>query len=156
MKDISFLKRKHQQYECNHIRREDNMSKAKYGDTVIVHYTAKLGDGTVLTTTANDQPLKFTLGAGHVIEDVEKTVVGMNPGESKITTVRGEKLFGPYRKEKIIEIDRVNVDNLKLEIGKRIKIPSQRFSVKVLDFSNSKVTVDTNHPLSDKNLIFSV
>jgi len=132
------------------------MSKANYGDTVIVHYTAKLGDGTVLTTTANDQPLKFTLGAGHVLEDVEKTVVGMNPGEAKSATVPGERLFGPYRKESIIEIDRVSVDTPKLEIGKRIKVPGQRFSVKILDFSDSKVMVDANHPLSHRNLIFSI
>jgi len=132
------------------------MSKANYGDTVIVHYTAKLGDGTVLTTTANDQPLKFTLGAGHILEDVEKTVVGMNPGEAKSAAVPGERLFGPYRKERIIEIDRVSVDTPKLEIGKRIKVPGQRFSVKILDFSDSKVMVDANHPLSDRNLIFSI
>ena len=132
------------------------MTKAKYGDTVMVHYMAKLGDGTVLTTTANDQPLKFTLGAGHIIEDVEKTLVGMNPGESKITTVQGEKLFGQYRKENIIEIDRRNVDSPSLEIGQRIRVPGQRFSAKVLDFSDSKVTVDANHPLADKNLIFSI
>ena len=132
------------------------MSNAKYGDTVEVHYTAKLGNGTVLTATANDQPLKFTLGAGHVIEDFEKTVVGMNPGESKITTVQGEKLFGHHRKEKIIEIDRQNVDNFKLEIGKRIRIPGQRFSVKVVGFSDSRVRVDLHHPLSDRNLIFAI
>jgi peptidylprolyl isomerase len=132
------------------------MSKAKYGDTVVVHYTAKLGDGTVLTATENGQPLKFTLGAGHIIEDIEKTVVGMNPGEAKIATVRGEKLFGPHREGKIIEIDRKNLDNFKLEIGKRIKVPGQRFSVKVLNFSNSKVMVDANHPLSEKNLIFAI
>ena len=80
----------------------------------------------------------------------------MNPGESKITTVQGEKLFGQYRKEKIIEIDRCNVDNSKLEIGQRIKVPGQRFSVKVLDCSDSKVMIDANHPLADKNLIFSI
>lgn len=137
-------------------RKEDNMSKANYGDTVLVHYTTKLGDGTILATTADDQPLKFTLGAGHVIEDVEKTVIGMNPGESKITTVQGEKLFGQYREEKIIEIDRSKVDNPKLEIGKRIRVPGQRFSVKVLDISDSKVMVDANHPLADENLIFSI
>jgi peptidylprolyl isomerase len=137
-------------------RKEESMSKAKYGDTVVIHYMAKLGDGTVLTTTAEDQPLRFTLGSGDVIEDFEQTVVGMNPGESKITTVRGEKLFGERRKENIIEMNRGNVDNIKLEVGKRIKVPGQRFSVKVVDFTDSKVMVDANHPLSDKSLIFAI
>ena len=130
------------------------MSKAKYGDTVIVHYTAKLGDGTVLITTANGQPLKFTLGAGHVIEDFERTLVGMKLGETRITTVRGEKLFG--QQEKIIEINRQELDDSELEVGKRIRVPGQRFSVKVLDFNESKVTVNANHPLSDRSLFFSI
>jgi peptidylprolyl isomerase len=145
---MAMLNRKH--------GKEGDMSKAKYGDTVIVHYTTKLGDGTILTATENGQPLKFTLGAGHVIEDVEKTIVGMSLGETKIATVPGEKLFGAHRKDKIIEIDRKILDNFKLEVGTRIKVPGQRFSVKVLDFSNSKVTVDANHPLSERSLIFTV
>lgn len=132
------------------------MSDAKYGDTVIVHYTAKLGDGTVLTTTSNDEPLKLTLGAGQIIEDFEKTIIGMNPGESKISIVQGEKLFGQHRKEKIMEIDRQKVDYFKLEVGKRIRVPGQRFSAKVLDFTDSKVLIDTNHPLADRNLVFSI
>ena len=132
------------------------MSKAKYGDTVKVHYSAKLDDGTVLTTIENDQPLQFTLGAGHVIDDFEETVIGLNPGESKTTKVQGEKLFGQYQNDKIIEMDRSKLDNPMLEIGKRIKVPGQRFSVKILDFSDSKVMVDANHPLSDKDLIFSI
>ena len=130
--------------------------KANYGDTVLFHYTAKLGNGTVLASTANDQPLKVTLGAGHIIEDIEKTVVGMNSGEVSIANVSGEKLFGPYRHEKIIEIDRRDSDDMPLEIGKRIKVPGQRFSVKVLDYNDSKVMVDANHPLANENLIFSV
>ena len=132
------------------------MAKAKYGDRVLVHYVAKLGDGTVLTNTAEDQPLRFTLGSGSVIEDFEETVVGMNPGEFKITTVRGEKLFGERQKEKIIEVNRHNVHNVMLKVGKRIRVPGQRFSVKVLDFNDTKVTVDANHPLSDKSLIFAI
>jgi FKBP-type peptidyl-prolyl cis-trans isomerase 2 len=136
--------------------KEDNMSKAKIGDTVIVHYMAKLGDGTALTGPSTGRRLKFTLGAGEAIEDLERTVVGMKPGEARLTTVRGEKLFGQHRKQKIIEIDRQKVDDFKLEVGKRIRVPGQRFSVKVLDFNDSKVMVDTNHPLADRNLIFSI
>lgn len=132
------------------------MSKAKYGDTVLVHYTAKLGDGTVLTTTAEDQPLRFTLGSGSVIEDFEQSVVGMNPGETKISTVPEVKLFGMRREENIIEMNRQNVVNVKLEVGKRIRVPGQRFPVKVVEFSDLRVTVDANHPLCDKYLIFAI
>jgi FKBP-type peptidyl-prolyl cis-trans isomerase 2 len=43
-----------------------------------------------------------------------------------------------------------------LRIGRRIRIPGRRFSVKVADVSKSKVILDTNHPLSDKNLFFDI
>jgi len=132
------------------------MSAAKFGDRVIVHYTAKLADGTVLADSENDQPLRFTLGSGSVIEDFEEAIVGMNPGQSKITQMRGEKLFGKPRKQKIIELDRHNVDKSQLKIGKRIRVPGERFSVKVVGFSESKVKVDVYHPLSDRNVIFAI
>jgi peptidylprolyl isomerase len=137
-------------------RKEDKAARAKYGDTVVVYCKAKLGNNTAMTSPSRGRNLKFTLGEGYVIEDIEKTVVGMKPSESRIATIFGEKLFGPHRQDNIIEIERNNLYNFKLKIGKRIRIPGHPFSVKVLDVSESKVTVDANHPLSNRNLIFSV
>jgi peptidylprolyl isomerase len=136
--------------------KEVSMIRAKYGNKVKVHYSAKLSDGTLLTSTFKDKPLEFTIGAGHVIEDIEQTVVGMNVGEAKVTTIPGEKMFGPYRTNNIIEVERKKLPNYSLQIGKRIKIPGQRFSLKVVDISESKVILDANHPLSEKELFFDI
>jgi peptidylprolyl isomerase len=136
--------------------KEVSMIQAKYGNKVKVHYSAKLRDGTLLTSTFKDKPLEFTIGAGHVIEDIEQTVVGMNVGEAKVTTIPGEKMFGPYRTNNIIEVERKKLSNYSLQIGKRIKIPGQRFSLKVVDISESKVILDANHPLSEKELFFDI
>ncbi len=38
------------------------MAPAKTGDTVKVHYTGKLEDGTVFDTSTSRDPLQFTLG----------------------------------------------------------------------------------------------
>ena len=132
------------------------MTKAKYGNKVKVHYSAKLGDGTVLASTSKDRPLEFTLGEGHVIKDIEQTVVGMNVGEDKATTISGEKMFGPCRADNIIEVERSKLTDYSLQIGRRIKIPGQRFSLKVIDISESKVVLDANHPLSERELFFSI
>ena len=40
------------------------MAKAQNGDTVKVHYTGKLEDGTVFDTSKNNDPLQFILGKG--------------------------------------------------------------------------------------------
>lgn len=132
------------------------MAKAKYGNTVKIHYTASLGDGTVLSTTLKGEPLQFTIGADHVIQDFEDAVIGMNEGEAKNTAIPGERMFGPYRTNNLIEMDRSRLLDCSLRIGRRIRIPGRRFSVKVVDVSKSKVILDTNHPLSDKNLFFDI
>lgn len=132
------------------------MAKAKYGDTVVVHCKAKLSRSAAVNAPTRGRNLKFTLGGGYAIEDIEKTVVGMAPGESRITTLSGEKLFGQYREDNIIEIDRDNIDNSGLEVGRHIRIPGHTFSARVLDISESKVTADMNHPLSQRDMIFSI
>jgi peptidylprolyl isomerase len=132
------------------------MAKAKYGNTVKIHYTASLGDGTVLSTTLGGEPLQFSIGADQVIQDFEDAVIGMNEGETKKTAIPGERMFGPYRKNNLIKMDRSRLPDCSLRIGRRIRIPGRRFSVKVADVSKSKVILDTNHPLSDKNLFFDI
>ena len=62
------------------------MPQAKNGDTVKVHYTGKLDDGTVFDSSISREPLEFKLGEDQLIPGFEKAVVGMDDGDSK--TVR--------------------------------------------------------------------
>jgi hypothetical protein len=78
------------------------MAQAKHGDTVKVHYTGKLEDGTIFDTSINRDPLQFTIGEGQIIPGFEQAVVGMNPGESKTTKVPADKAYGSHHKEKVL------------------------------------------------------
>ena len=136
------------------------MSKAKHGDTVKVHYSGKLEDGTVFDTTDNQDPLQITLGSGQIIPDLEQAIVEMSPGESKNIEIPAEKGFGPYLKELVFEVDRTQVPpDLKLELGQQLQMnPSegQPIVVTVVDLTDQKVTLDANHPLAGKNLTFEI
>ena len=57
------------------------MAQVKHGDTVKIHYTGKLEDGTIFDTSAKRDPLQFKIGAGQVISGFEQAVVGMNPSK---------------------------------------------------------------------------
>ena len=136
------------------------MTEAKFGDTVRVHYTGKLEDGTVFDSSLDRDPVEFTLGAGQVIPGFEQAVVGMSPGESKTVEVPADQAYGPYREELVQEIDRELVpEDLKLEVGQQLALrlsPGRSIRVTVTKLTESKVTLDANHPLAGKDLTFDL
>jgi len=136
------------------------VTEAKLGDTVRVHYTGKLEDGTVFDSSLDRDPVEFTLGAGQVIPGFEQAVVGMSPGESKTVEVPAEQAYGPYREELVQEIDRELVpEELKLEVGQQLVLrlsPGRSIRVTVTKLTESKVTLDANHPLAGKDLTFDL
>jgi peptidylprolyl isomerase len=136
------------------------MAQAKKGDTVKIHYTGRLGDEEVFDSSANREPLEFRLGEGKIIPGFEEAVVGMAPGESKTVKISPDKAYGPHRKELVADVERSRVpDNLKLDVGRHVQIRQPNGGViqaKVTSISESKVTLDANHPLAGKELTFDV
>ena len=72
------------------------MSQAKSGDTVKIHYTGTLDDGTQFDSSAGRDPLGFELGSGQVIPGFEKAVDSMTVGESKSVNIPAEDAYGPH------------------------------------------------------------
>jgi FKBP-type peptidyl-prolyl cis-trans isomerase len=69
---------------------------AKEGDTVKVHYTGKLEDGTVFDSSIpRNEPFTVKLGAGQVIPGWEVGLLGMKVGEKRTLTIAPEMAYGP-------------------------------------------------------------
>jgi len=136
------------------------VEQVKHGDTVKIHYTGKLEDGTIFDTSAKRDPLQFIIGAGQVVSGFEQAIVGMNPSESKTVKVPTDKAYGPHREEMVLVVDRNKIPkNLKLELGQELQIPQedgQKTIVAVTNISESSVTLDANHPLAGKDLTFDI
>ena len=136
------------------------MAEAKNGDTVKVHYTGKIDDGTVFDTSVEREPMQFTIGEGQLIPDFEQAVVGMNPGESKTIQIPAENAYGPHHQEMIMEVERSQFpEDLKPEVGQQLQARQangQDFVVTVMAVSDSKITLDGNHPLAGKDLTFDI
>jgi peptidylprolyl isomerase len=136
------------------------MAQAKKGDTVKVHYTGKLDDGSVFDTSADREPLQFTIGEGQIIPDFEQAVVGMNPGDSKTVQIPSDRAYGPHREEMVMEVDRNEFPaDLEPKIDQRLQVSQQdgqTFAVTVTAVSETKVTLDGNHPLAGKDLTFDI
>jgi peptidylprolyl isomerase len=136
------------------------MAQAKNGDTVKVHYTGKLDDDSVFDTSADHEPLEFTIGDGRLIPDFEQAVIGMSPGESKTIQVPSTNAYGPHHEEMVISVDRKDFPpDLEPKVDQRLEVRQQDgqvFAVTVTDVSETKVTLDGNHPLAGKDLTFDI
>ena len=136
------------------------MAQAKIGDTVKVHYTGKLEDGTVLDSSINRGPLQFTLGESQVILGFEQAVVGMNLEESKTVNIPADEAYGPRHKELVVVVNRNEFPaELELKVDDHLQIKQadgQKILVTVTDISESSVTLDANHPLAGKDLTFDI
>jgi len=136
------------------------MAQAKTGDTVKVHYTGKMDDGTVFDTSAEGEPLQFKIGEGQLIVDFEQAVVGMNPGESKTVQIPSDRAYGPHHAEIVLAVNRSGFPNdMELKVDQRLRMQQQdgqSFAVRVTDVSETKVTLDANHPLAGKDLTFDI
>ncbi|MGB3651481.1 MAG: peptidylprolyl isomerase [Rivularia sp. (in: cyanobacteria)] len=136
------------------------MTQAKSGDNVKVHYTGKLDDGTVFDSSAEREPLEFSLGSGNVIPGFEEAIVGMAPGESKTTKIPPEQAYGPQREELVITVEKEQIPtDLSVAVGQQLQISQnngQVIPVIVTDVSDSKVTLDANHPLAGEQLTFDI
>ena len=67
----------------------------KNGDTIAVHYTGTLTDGTIFDSSIpRGEPFVFTLGAGQVIAGWDKGLLDMKVGEKRTLTIPPEEGYG--------------------------------------------------------------
>lgn len=136
------------------------MAQVKQGDTVKVHYTGKLSDGTVFDSSSGRDPLEFTMGEGRVIQGFENAVEGMSPGDSKTVNIPADQAYGPHDDKMMVTIDKNELpEDLKPKVGEQLQMrhPSgQVVMVTVADVSDCSITLDANHPLAGKDLTFDI
>ncbi len=136
------------------------MAKAKQGDTVKIHYTGTLEDGSVFDSSREREPLQFTLGSGQVIPGFDEAVTGMETGDSKTTSIKSDEAYGPYREEMVADVEREKFPpDIDPQVGQELQLMQendQPMIVKVIEVADSKVTLDGNHPLAGKDLTFEL
>jgi peptidylprolyl isomerase len=67
---------------------------AKSGDTVEVHYTGSLDDGTVFDSSRQRGPFQFRLDMGEVIAGWDEGVAGMQVGGQRILVIPPQLAYG--------------------------------------------------------------
>ncbi len=130
----------------------------KNGDTVRVHYTGTLGDGTVFDSSVLNgrPPLEFKVGAGMMIPGFDRGVVGMAAGETRKLRLPPEDAYGAYRDDLLFI---VSADCLPKgyapRVGDELTAGRRPVSVKAVNEDGS-VVLDANARFAGKELNFEV
>jgi peptidylprolyl isomerase len=135
------------------------MDRARIGDTVKVHYMGSLEDGTVLDSSQDREPVELTLGSGDYIPGFERGIVGMAIGEQKTFMVSTEEAFGRRHKELTASVKKSDLpENVPHIVGQELtlKLPAgQPIQTIISRIDGETITLDANHPLAGKTLVFS-
>jgi FKBP-type peptidyl-prolyl cis-trans isomerase 2 len=135
------------------------MKKVETTSKVKVHYTGRLEDGTIFDTSIAEgrEPLEVELGLGQLIKGFEAGLIDMSEGEKKTIEISVEDAYGDPRPEFINEIPKANVPE-GIQVGESLQGmgPQGPVNVQVIAVNEETVTLDANHPLAGKNLIFDL
>ena len=136
------------------------MATAQSGDSVRIHYTGRLTDGTVFDSSEGGEPLAFTLGSGQVIPGFDLGVTGMDVGETKTIEIPAAEAYGPYRDDLALQVERDQFPpDIEPEEGQELQLgmaDGGTISVIVKEIGEHVVTLDANHPLAGEDLIFDL
>ena len=136
------------------------MDVIKEGDKVSILFEAKLESGETILKTEDEKALSLIVGTGEIPITIEKALIDMKIGDSKTITLEPSEAFGPRINELIIELPKEGFgDNSCLDMGSVVVLNSpqgKKFRGTILKVEEENVTVDFNHPLAGRTLIFSV
>ena len=130
------------------------------GSKVSIEYTGTFEDGTVFDTTDGRGPIGFVTGNGEVIKGFDDAVIGMKKGEQKTVRITPQDGYGE-RDERLKQQVPRSVFPAEMKIDKNMgfsfRAPEgQMMHATITDASSDTVTLDMNHPLAGKNLVFKL
>jgi len=140
------------------------------GKIVSLDYEGKLENGEVFDSSQHgdhSHPLEFEVGAGHVIPGFDEAVLGMELGQEKEFEIEPENAYGHYREELKKQIPKQGFQRPLDEQGNPVepqvgmvlgmKTPQgQMLPVKISAIDDQNITLDLNHPLAGKKLLFKI
>ena len=130
------------------------------GTRVFLNFSISLEDGSEVDTNFGGDPVDFVVGDGSLLPGFERLLFGMSAGERQMFTVTPEAAFGQPNDNNVQYLPRDQFDDdVDLEIGLVFSFADAgggELPGMVIAFDEEEVTVDFNHPLSGRTILFDV
>jgi len=125
-----------------------------------IEYEVKeAGTTEVVDSNKGGEALEFIIGKGQIIPGLENALVGMAKGESGDIMVSAADAYGDVNPEAVQTLPKEQFEGVDLVEGMSLYgqgEDGQTVQVTVKAFDDNEVTIDFNHPLAGKDLMFSV
>ncbi len=134
------------------------MDKVENGVSVTLHYTGKFEDGEIFDTSIDTDPITVGIGENKLIPGFERNIVGMVIGEKKNFEVLPNEGYGEEHTSLIQEIPLEQMPE-GVKVGDVLSTKTTEgidLNVMVEQVNETTATVNANHPLSGKKLLFEV
>lgn len=135
----------------------------KKGDKVSVEYEGKFETGEVFDSSSHgdhSHPLEFQVGSGQVIKGFDDAVTGMNLNQEKEIKIAPEEAYGVQDPNLMREVPRnVLPQDQKPQEDMTLVMKTkdgQQLQARIAKVTKDTVTLDMNHPLAGKTLIFKI
>jgi len=137
-----------------------HMTQVKSGDTVRIHYTGTLKDGSVFDSSDGRDPLEFAVGSGQIIPGLDVAIPGMEVGDKKVVEVPVDQAYGHINPGARQSVPRGDIPaDIPLDLGTQLQVQTpqgQTVAVTVAEVSDEEVVLDGNHPLAGQDLTFAI
>ena len=135
----------------------NDVSRIAADSFVTLRYRLALADGTEIVSTFGGHPATFQLGAGQLAPPLEERLVGLATGERRRFDLAADT-FGLRLPGLVQRARRSDAPpDVPLVVGGAIDLvgpDGQPLSARVVAFDDSSVTLDFNHPLAGRPLVF--
>lgn len=129
------------------------------GKKVTLHFSIALADGQLIDSTRErPEPAEFTVGDGSLLPGFEKAVFGLKAGDRRSVFIDAKRGFGDWNPDNQQVFTRIQFSDMALEEGMIISFADKSGELPgvVKAFDDDTVTVDFNHPLAGRELVFEV
>ena len=132
-------------------------------DTVTIAYTATLENGELIEKSQEDKPVTLSIGGGKLFKAVEASLFGMEPGETRRINIQPEDAYGHHIQELVQDVPLAGFKGKnEPEPGMILALTMQKdeedhkIPAMVVSVGDETVTVDYNHPLAGKVIVYTV
>lgn len=127
------------------------------GTEITLHFSLKLDSGEVIDSNFEGDPAIFVMGDGNMLPGFEKKLAGMSAGQQEAFMIKPEDGFGQSNPNNFQSMPRDQFNDVELVEGLMMSFAdAQKAELPgvVSAFDDETVTIDFNHPLAGREIVF--